>query len=60
MLSIFGNFDLMMWWEAKARSGSTIFPFEEEIDHYKIPQGWSSNLDQVNVNFEKNIPVFTK
>ena len=25
---IFGNFDLMMWWEAKARSGTTTWPFE--------------------------------
>ena len=36
MLSIFGNFELMMWWETKARSGPTTYPFEEEIDHSKI------------------------
>ena len=60
MLSIFGNFDLMLWWKANAISGSTTYPFEEEIDHSKIPQVLSGKLDQLNINFENNIPGTTK
>ena len=50
----------MMWWEAKARSVSTTYPFEEETDHFKIPQLLSGKLSQLNINFEKNIPDKTK
>ena len=60
MLSIFGNFDLMLWWKAKAISGSTTYPFEEEIDHSKIPQVLSGNLVKLNIKFEINMPGCTK
>ena len=45
------NFDLMLWWEARARSGSTTYPFEEEIDHSNIPIILSFNIDQLETKF---------
>ena len=49
-------FDLIMWWEAKVRSGSTKYPFKEEIDHSKIPQLLSGKLAQLKTHFENNMP----
>ena len=60
MLSIFGNFDLLMWWEAKARTVSTTYPFEEETDNSKIPQLLSGKLAQLNINFVNNMPGKTR
>ena len=60
MLSIFGPFDLIMWWEYKEISGSTTYPFEEEKYHFKITQVLLGKLSQLNINFEKNIPDKTK
>ena len=60
MLSIFGHFDLMMWWEAKAISSSTTYPFEEWTDHSKISQVLFGKLDRLKINFEKNMPGTTK
>ena len=55
MLSIFGHFDLMMWWESKAISGSTVSLFEGETDHYKIPQVLLIKLAQLNIKFENDM-----
>ena len=41
----------MLWWEARARSGSTTYPFEEEIDHSNIPIILSFNIDQLETKF---------
>ena len=60
MLYIFGHFGLMIWWEAKARSGNPTYPFEEETNHFKIPQVLSGKLAQLKINFEKNMPGCTK
>ena len=57
MLSIFGQFDLMMWWEAKVRSYTTSYQFEEETDHSKTPQLLLVKLAQLNINSEKMFQV---
>ena len=59
MLSTFGHFDLIMWWESKARSGSTTYPYEEETDHSRIIQLLLSKLARLKIDFEKNIPGTT-
>ena len=56
MLSIFGIFNLLMWWEAKERSGYATYQFEEETQHYKIPQVLLGKLAQQKINFENNMP----
>ena len=42
----------MMWWESKARSGSTAYPYEEDTDHSKIPEFLSVKLDHLKIDFE--------
>ena len=59
MLSIFGHFDLMVWWKAKEIPGFTTYPFEEETDHSKI-KVLSGKLDQLKIKFEKNMPGKTR
>ena len=49
----------MLRLEDKARSGSTKNPFEEEIDHSKIPQFLSGKLAQLKINFENNMLGWT-
>ena len=57
---IFGHFYQMLWWESKARSGSTTYSFEEETDYSKIPIVLSGNLAQLNAKFENNMTGCTK
>ena len=57
---IFGDFDIMMWWEFMAREGSTAYPFEEVTDRSKIPLVLSVKLAQLKTKFEWNITGCTR
>ena len=57
---IFGRFEIMQWWEAKAREGYTPRPFEEVTDHSKSPLVLIANISQPKRNFENNMPSCTK